>query len=183
MRKTIRQFYLDEVKPRKNTIFLSDHALIAILFSLLLSLIGDFLGFESLKKESVVSALFNYSSIAMGFCVTCVTMCLTMGDKEFVKHLCSHKTLENKSDSFSDLIFVFSWTAVCHWLSIIILVIATLNTNDNETLFSNSFNIAERISFLFSSAVIFYSLLQFLITIITTMQVGKVYSKFLKNHN
>lgn len=73
-----------------------------------------------------VAVTIAYAAIAFGFAVAGLTVALTLPDDKFVHHLATAKPknerLRNnprKPNAYSDLLFVYSWTALLHWLVIV----------------------------------------------------------------
>lgn len=127
------------------------------------------------KVGDIVTALLTYAAIALGFCLSGLTVALTLPDSEFTKHLATMKPENAKHDSYSDLMFVFSWTALIHWVDVVIaILILVLAGPDEKILPSGSGWVRSAIlgGVVFSSV---YGVCQFMITVITLAQVGNAY--------
>jgi len=179
------RFFIDEIFSRRRQLISEQQLLFSILLGGVLALFGSNFGYQETSKDSVVNALLNYSAIAMGFSVTCVSLCLTLADPRFLKKLSLHEIEVDgqKRDAFSQLIFVFTWTSFLHSLCIFILILAILTTGENEKLFSEDFRFFERISFFVSSSLVLYALSQFMVSLITMFQLGKSYVIFLRDED
>jgi hypothetical protein len=78
--------------------------------------------------------LIAYASIALGFCVAGLTISLTLPDRDFASHLATLKCPGQSTNSYSDLLFVFSWTAIAHWGVILMLFVVILLTESGSAL-------------------------------------------------
>jgi hypothetical protein len=106
-----------------------------------------------------------------------MALVLTLPSDRFLKTLQNHKSDTKGQSSYLDLLFVFSWTAVCHWLLVVSAIAAILLRGTAPALLTASDGCGWRVFVSWFSAICAYSLIQFLMTVITLSQVGELYSK------
>jgi hypothetical protein len=127
----------------------------------------------------LTTGLIAYASIALGFCIAGLTISLTLPDPDFAVRLAILKEEGERTNAYSDLLFVFSWTAIAHWLALIVLFAATLFTESASPLLPSNHSILRRWLVASVACICTYCLCQFLITLITLSQVGDIYIKHL----
>jgi hypothetical protein len=172
--KTIWQYSRDEIKPRFKDIILGSELWIAGIIGVVCAYAGDDL-IGHTKVGDIVGGLLTYASIAFGFCLSGLTIALTLPSQDFVKKLASTKLGGKKNNAFSDLLFVFSWTALCHWLVIVLTIGSILLLGSNAIILPHESYQSHRIIFGFVLFISIYGIFQFLITLITISQVGRLY--------
>jgi hypothetical protein len=126
---------------------------------------------------SVAMALLTYAAIALGFSLAGLTLVLTLPSVEFVNWLCGTMPAKKKFDSYSDLLFVFSWTAIIHWVIVFGSIGLVLLVNPNQVAFEAG---KHRLWSGVVSGIGVYGLVQFLVTLITLAQLGFTYSLHLR---
>ncbi len=135
---------------------------------------------ECLSAHSFLNASLTYSSIAFGFCVTGITMCLAISDKQFVRKLVEKQVKGASHNTYSDLIFIFTWTAAAHILLIGFSLFTLFVFKPDERLFSTNYHWA--VTGLSGGVVslLLYSLMQFLTTVLTLSTVAETYIDHLR---
>jgi hypothetical protein len=111
----------------------------------------------------------------MGFCLAGLTIVLTVPDREFIEQLVSHKREGSRFDSYSGLLFVFSWTAIVHWIAIVSTVIVFLRYGTQSEFLSMAATAKHRLVVGVFTLINVYGLFQFLIMLATLTQVGSLY--------
>ena len=156
-----------------------------VALSIAVSAVCFFQGYQlpaaQLRSSDVGSMILTYAAIAFGFCITGMALVLTLPSERFLKALQNHKTHTKGQSSYLDLLFVFSWTAVCHWLLVVTAIAAILTRGTTLTLLDKSDGCGWRLFVSWFAGICTYSLIQFLMTVITLTQVGDLYSKDLDN--
>jgi len=178
MLRPLKQYLLDEGVPRWRSIILTPETFIAILVSAVFLLYGD-QWFDKPKIGDLTTGLIAYASIALGFCVAGLTISLTLPDRDFASKLATLKRPGESTNSYSDLLFVFSWTAVVHWAAVLLLFVVILLSESNTTLLPAGHSRTRAWIVALIAGWCTYCLCQFLITLITLSQVGAVYIKHL----
>ncbi|QHN03079.1 hypothetical protein FTO74_06620 [Granulicella sp. WH15] len=173
-------FYKNAVESRLKEIVLSQEILLAVVIGGVFSFAGSSYFPESAKIVDVSLGYLAYAAIALGFCVGGVTIALTLPDRDFVVMLATLTIPNKKGDALSGLFFVFCWTAIVHWLSVI-LILAVLVTSGHAdgNLFATR-TLHGRIILGTCITLCLYALMQFLITVLTLWQVGSVYIRNLQ---
>jgi len=126
---------------------------------------GPNLPVAQLKSSDVGSMILTYAAIAFGFCITGMALVLTLPNDRFLKSLQCHK-IDSKSQS--------SYLVVSG-----IAIIIFRGTVPN--LMSQSDALGWRLFVSWFFGLCAYSLIQFLMTVITLSQLGHLYSKDLDN--
>ncbi len=181
MIRALSQYMTDEAVPRWKAILLGWEMIISgVVLGFFVSFGGRFFS-EHPKVNDVTTGLIAYASIALGFCVAGLTISLTLPEPKFTLRLATHKT-EVGTNAYSDLLFVFSWTAFAHWLAVLILFVVVLLVDGSSPLLPTARSLWRVWTTGLIAALCTYCLCQFLITLITLSQVGSVYVRFLSEH-
>jgi hypothetical protein len=179
MLKPLAQYVKDEGIPRWRNILMTPETFLALVVVAIFLVYGGELFETSPKIGDLTTGLIAYASIALGFCVAGLTISLTLPDRDFASHLATLKRPGQSTNSYSDLLFVFSWTAIAHWGAILLLFIVILLTESNSPLLPVGHTKCRTVIVSIIAGVCTYCLCQFLITLITLSQVGAVYIKHL----
>lgn len=68
---------------------------------------------QGISSSNVASAIMTFASIAFGACLTGAVLALTLPSDKLRKELSEHHTpKDSKFSDFSDLVFVFTWSAI-----------------------------------------------------------------------
>jgi hypothetical protein len=182
MLKPLSQYIRDESLPRWRVICLTPEAFLSWLVLVSFLLYGNKYFNNSPKISDITTGLIAYSAIALGFCVAGLTISLTLPDRNFAVRMA--KTIPSgKLSSYSDLLFVFSWTAVVHWVALMCLFAVVLFADSSQPLLPPRHQTVRLWVAAGITAICFYCLCQFLITLITLSQVGAVYIRFLSQES
>jgi hypothetical protein len=179
MVRPLFQYLRDEGVPRLRQILVSPESLIAVLVG------GAFLGWggkffsQSPKIGDITTGLIAYAAIALGFCVAGLTISLTLPDQDFAAKLALSKKGKETTNAYSDLLFVFSWTAIAHWLALVVLFTLTLFAESTSPLLPIGHSCLRGLIGSLIACICAYCLCQFLITLITLSQVGNIYIEHL----
>jgi hypothetical protein len=180
MIKPLWSYGAKEVKPRLRRIVFQPQVALAIALGGTCFFFGSQIPTAELKPSDVVSMVLTYAAIAFGFCITGMALVLTLPNDRFLKALQDHKVDRNSGSSYLDLLFVFSWTAVCHWLLVVVGILAILVRGTAPVLLNRFDGYGWRFLISFLCGLCAYSLIQFLLTVITLSQVGRLYSEELR---
>src|SRR3954454_20199243 len=125
MFKAIRSYLDEEVRPRSRQILRSSQFWIATLIAVSFAFFGADFAIATATVGQFVTVVLAYAAVAFGFCLAGLTVALTLPDASFVHHLATKKPsieqVEKRGyvpNAYSDPLFVFSWTAIAHWLVI-----------------------------------------------------------------
>ncbi len=179
MLRPLKQYIIDEGLPRWRNILITPETFLAIVVVAIFLAYGGKLFETSPKVGDLTTGLIAYASIALGFCVAGLTISLTLPDRDFASHLATLRRPGEVTNSYSDLLFVFSWTAIAHWGAILVLFIVILLTESNSALLPINHTKWRTAIVAAVAGLCAYCLCQFLITLITLSQVGAVYIKHL----
>lgn len=179
-----------EAWPRRRRILWSSECFIAVLVSVAFGLFGDDLAIGDATTGNVMVVILAYAAIAFGFCLAGLTVALTLPDRQFALELVKDpNNAEGRSDAsnsvtgtaYSNLIFVFSWTAVAHWLTIVGAFVLLVAAGPDAHLVGQSASAGHEAVIAALFGVCTYAVLQFLTTVITLSQVGAAYVGILRN--
>lgn len=173
-------FYKTGFRSRIKNIVFRQEVSIAIVIAVLLSKFGPVLFPDSAKILDIAIGFLGYAAIALGFCVGGMTIALTFPDREFMVKLATFKVKQREDDALSSLLFIFSWTAVVHWVALVVILAAVLLKGHKEGDVLASASLRGRIEIGIIVALCCYALMQFVITVLTLWQVGCVYIDKLK---
>ena len=165
-----------QVWPRRAQIALQGQTALALLAGALVAVAGDDLALDDLDTDKFVTAVFAYAALALGACLTGLTVALTLPDRSFAEHLVAQEKEDDaRTTAYGDLVFVFSWTALAHWVVIAaaLVTIAVVGDQDLPTL-AGDCSIAAALVVLLVTLLV-YAMVQFGVTIITLSQVATVY--------
>ena len=176
------QYVRDEALPRIGLIARGSELWLSVLAGTFWGFFADGIISGVKPVDTVASALLTYAAIAFGFCLAGLTLALTLPDGSFARRLASAKSQKQKRDAYSDLLFVFSWTAICHWVLILALLALMAISEPTRTLMPGDASCVHRGIVAIIAAFSVYGILQFLITLITLSQVGRTYIEFLSKN-
>lgn len=177
MIKPIVLYGIEQVRPRWRRIVLQPQILLVGGIGIASFIYGTRWPAANLKSIDIGTMILTYAAIAFGFCITGMVLVLTLPSDKFLKVLQGHKLDPKSQSSYLDLLFVFSWTAVCHWLLVVTGLFLLLAHGADRNLLTVSDGRAWRIFISWLFGMCSYSLIQFLLTVITLAQVGQLYSR------
>jgi hypothetical protein len=187
MLRTLRSYLRSEVGPRKKEIARGSQVWLALVAASAVALFACNWGISATTIGAVVTVALAYAAVAFGFCLAGLTVALTLPNERFVKDLATRKPSQQQverkgrvANAYSDLLFVFSWTAVAHWAIIVFGLNLLVGCGYSTELIGDSYDLGERIRLGLLTFFILYALFQFLITVITLSQVGNRYIDHLR---
>jgi hypothetical protein len=173
--KATWQYLKDETVPRTKDILCGWDLRIAFIVGLLCFFWGQKLPFASIKSSDFIVSVLAYAAIAVGFSLAGMTLALTLPSK-FAEKLTRTKR-DGKPNAYSNLLFVFSWTALAHWMIIVISLGLMVCGGFSFLLLSPGASLRHRVGVSLLAIFILYGLFQFLICVITLSQLGNAYIK------
>jgi hypothetical protein len=183
MLRPLKDYLVGEGVPRWRNILLTPETFLAVVVVVIFLVYGGKLFDKSPRIGDLTTGLIAYASIALGFCVAGLTISLTLPDRDFASHLATLRRPGESTNAYSDLLFVFSWTAIAHWGAICILFVVILLTESNSALLPVCHSKWRTVIAASIAGICTYCLCQFLITLVTLSQVGAVYIKHLAEHH
>lgn len=129
MFQALAQYIKDEATPRWRTIVLTWESVIALSVFIFFLKFGNRLFNAHPKVSDVSTGVIAYASIALGFCIAGLTISLTFPEPKFTLKLATPPHKGQKTNPYSDLLFVFSWTAIAHWLAVLVMFLVVLLTD------------------------------------------------------
>jgi hypothetical protein len=163
-----------EIVARKWDILLAEESWLSLLLSVAGVFWGPRLWPNSGKPGDLGVAFVCYAAIALGFCVGGMTIALTLPDRVLSKELANLEIPEKPGNAMSSLLFVFSWTALAHWVAICAVFISMIVAGHSDHSIFETTGRFYRTCLCFVLFLCTYSLFHFLITVVTLWQVGLV---------
>ena len=186
MFRTLGRYVSREAWPRRGEILRGGEFWIAVVAGAIVGLIAPQLASDT-KLGDALTIVLAYAAIAFGFSVAGLTVALTLPDAEFVRELATMKpkgaklrSLEREPNAYGDLLFVYSWTAILHWLVIMPAFLLVVIFGFDHRLGGTGISFATRLADCLLVFLLVYAAVQFLITVITLSQVGHHYIEKLK---
>lgn len=187
MIRTLRSYFQEQVCPRRIELARDGQLWLAAILGGVVAVCASNWGIADSSVGDVLTVVLAYAAVAFGFCLAGLTVALTLPDERFVHKLATMKPSEQViakkgrvANAYSDLLFVFSWTAIAHWLIICFGLILLIACGSSHKLVAGSYDLDERLALGVLSFLVVYALCQFLITLITLSQVGNGYVRELK---
>jgi hypothetical protein len=192
----IRRYFRVQVIPRWASVLGGSEFVVAVLAATLFGVFADHTGLAGAKVGDVGTALLAYAAVAFGFSIAGLTIALTIPNEKFVSKLATteHSSPVNErrgtwtrrlkpknANAYSDLLFVFSWTAWSHWTLVVASFGFLAACGFDAVLLPPSPTLLHRV---LTSLLVFlavYALSLFLVTLITLTQVGAVYIRDLRD--
>jgi hypothetical protein len=182
MIRPLVQYLMDEGVPRARQILMGSETCVAVVVATVCFIWGSRWFGETPRTGDLSTGLIAYSAIALGFCVAGLTISLTLPDREFASCLAFLKNGNDPTNGYSDLLFVFSWTAIAHWFTLVLLFLMMLFVKSDCPLFPTPVSDLHKLGVSIVAGACTYCLCQFLITLITLSQVGRSYIDHLILH-
>lgn len=187
MLATINSYLRDQVWPRRAT-FRGTEFWLAVGGAVLLALFASNWGIADTKVGEALTVVLAYAAVAFGFCLAGLTVALTLPSESFAKELATKEPSEKMvkesgrmPNAYSDLLFVFSWTAVAHWAVIVFGLVELVACGYGGALVETPYDLPARIRLGLLTFLVLYAVFQFLITLITLSQVGNRYIEHLRD--
>lgn len=170
-----------EVWPRAGRVLLTFESILAAVAGVAAGLRGDHMAMGRIDASTAATVLMTYATMAFGFSLAGLTIALTLPDKEFATTLANDRPRgETDADSYSDLLFVFSWTAAAHWLLVVSSILLLVMFDPKNAVLPSDAGTARRLFVGVTGGLVIYGVCQFLITLITLSQVGRLYISALR---
>jgi hypothetical protein len=181
MIKGVKYFVFEEIVPRAASLCRSSSLWLALAIGAMATC-GKLMG---LRSEGTVVGLANvattYAAISFGFCVSGLSLVLSCSRSSFTSRLVATRAEKAKFNALSDLIFVFSWTAIVHWVLLILAFVTTAFVDPGTKIVGGNASVVMLIGIGLGVALFSYAILEFLSVLITLSQFGRAMSVDLSN--
>jgi hypothetical protein len=177
---TISRYVGAEIRPRLGRIVFHPSFMISLVVGIAFYLYGYYASKIIFKVVDAGNTVLGYSAIALGFCVVGFALVVTIPNDNLARLIAGEKRPGAPSNSYSNLLFVFSWTAFLHWLLILISVAVLLINRDGEISLTPWTHTLPRAVVTILVFLLTYCLLQLLILILTLQQIGQIYITYLR---
>jgi hypothetical protein len=176
-------FWRSEVFPRLRRTFISTEVAIAATLATIFAALGADAGVAAANTGDIVLILLAYAGIAFGFSVAGLTLVLTAPDRAFASELAwsdpgreaGIASAPPKQSSYANLLFIFSWTAIMHWLVVVGALALLLALGKDSRFLADASSARHRVGVGVLAFFTVYAVELFLITVITLTQVGEAY--------
>lgn len=179
MIRPVHDYCRSQIRPRLSRIVVQPQVLVAAAIWAVVVVYGSCLPVAAVKPGDIVTAILTYAAISFGFCIAGLAMVLTFPNDRFLMVVCRNSISGSGTTSYSDLLFIFSWTAVCHWVLVLLGLYAFAVRGAREVLLNQFDGLGWKVLVASLMALVWYCLIQFLITVITMSQLGEVYQEHL----
>lgn len=164
-----------EIVPRYKDILFTDDFILAAALAVGIGWFGHRWLSGAPKSADLAVAFLAYAAIALGFCVGGMTIALTLPDRAFTEKLAKFEIDGKTGNALSGLLFVFTLTAVVHWIAICWLVGVLVFDGGDGRSFVTDPSITHRVMIGVTTFLCAYGLFRFLITVLTLAHVGRLY--------
>ena len=168
-----------EVWPRRYDILVSTEFLVAILVVDLYLVAINYDVQVSTTTGTALSLIATYAAIAFGFALAGLSLVLGMGNAQFASLLTSHRTPGKVHSPLADLLFIFAWNAIVHWVLVTVSIGMLLLFGEDVAFITWNQGPARLIWTTGLLGLLTYALCDFLNVVISLAECGGVYVKFL----
>jgi hypothetical protein len=141
-----------------------------------LSFVNPGLPAEVTMQRFTETALW-FGAVSFGFSTTVYTLALTLPQPGVIRLLSLDKPPGEKKDSYSKLLFVFSWTALAQLLLVFVALTALFSTDINAAVRSAHEGTFFEILSIVTIFTLAYSLLQLVSALLALTQLGRIISR------
>jgi hypothetical protein len=163
-----------EVAPRWRSIVKSAHFWVGLTGAVVVGRYGEAVLAKGPRVGDSVMIILTYAAIALGFCIAGLTVALSV-ERGLGLVMATSQLPRSTRSAYSDLVFVFSWTAVVHWMAIVAGISLLIANRDQSFVLDYGASIPRRVIAGSAAFLSVYGICQFLVTLITLSQVAEVY--------
>jgi hypothetical protein len=175
MISAIFQYLWEEARPRFLIIIRSSDFILSVLLAVAMGVWGQKLGLADAKIVDVTTALLTYSAIAFGFCLSGLTLALVLPDVDFARQLAGSHVRADLPSAYSNLMFIFSWAALIHWLDIVATIAIFAYSGSDQKVLPLHASYLHQTAIGFLTFLSVYAICRFLVALMTLSQVGRLY--------
>lgn len=177
MFSAIRQYAFQEVLPRIGRIVFTTHWVGSAVLGYATLRHAHQWTIATSRVMDLETLILAYAAIVFGASAAGMALVLTFPNDDFVQILMREKLPGQTDSAYSDLLFVFSWTAIMHWVLMVLGVGLILVRGSERQLLNEWDGTGYRLLVAALFSVTTYAVCQFLLTVITLAQVGRVYEQ------
>lgn len=189
----LRSYLKREVWQRRLDLLSGFHPWFAIAAGIVSAWVGDETALGRTELRDVVPVLLAYAAIGFGFSLAGLTIAITIPDAGFTSVLATseppspdapgltkrqrrrrRRLVRRGANAYLDLLFVFSWTAVVHWVTLIWSVGLVVAYGLDHPFLPAGSCVARAAAGVLVALVV-YSVMQFLTTVLTLDALGSTY--------
>ena len=192
------RFLFRQVVPRWLTLLGGAEFWVAGTLSVLFALNLRRNGLWHSSVGAVSTAALAYAAVGFGFSLAGLVLALTLPDARFAHTLATktrsrvaegrffrlrlarRKLQHRGANPYSDLLFIFTWTALAHWVMVVVSFAFLIEYGFAAKLIPGDITTVHRVMLGIWAFVSLYAVELFLLTLITLSQVGRVYIGYLR---
>jgi hypothetical protein len=182
-------FLFKEARPRLRPVLLSSEAFFATFGAVACFFWGSSLRIGDAAAGDVAVGILTYAAIAFGFCLAGLTIALTVPDQGFAKELAwsdpSKPGIAGKApklNSYNNLLFIFTWTAIAHWVTVVGAFSALIVLGKAGLFLPEGSSFEHRVGVSLLAGATIYAVELFLVTLVTLFDVGRSYVALLQRN-
>lgn len=167
------QYFAGQVRPRLRAIVFHRTTYLACFASVVLYVCARWTTFGDVPIEAIRTNLTAYAALSFGASISGCILILTLPSREFIRIASSHRIGGRRQSSYSDLLFVFTFSAVAQ-LWTIGVVVAMFALGGSEAVLADGARATHHLLFLLAAFVVVFSLVRLVVVVTTVSQLGVV---------
>lgn len=169
-------YYLGQVVPRLRKILCHWTSVLTILASICLYLCARWTSFGDVPIASLRSNLTAYAALSFGASIGGCVLVVTLPSRDFIRTVSLHKLEGSCHSSYSDLLFVFTFSAMAQ-LATIGVVVAMYGLGGSEQVLADRTGLSHHVLLILAAVVVVFSVLRLVLVVTTLSQLGVVIEK------
>ncbi len=185
----LASFVWVQVRPRASGVLIASETGVAAACGILVGLYGERIPLGAADTGDVVLTTLTYAAIAFGFSVAGLTIALSSLNEDFAKQLALTAASKRPAigaaapeiNSYSNLLFIFTWTAIAHWAVVVASFGALAALGRDSQLLAVHSSLVHRAGVGLWAGATVYAVELFVVTVITLADVSGLYIKRLQS--
>ena len=166
-------YYLGQVVPRLRKILWHWTFVLTIMASICLYFCARWTSFGDVSIASLRSNLTAYAALSFGASIGSCVLVLTLPNRDFIRAVSLHKLEGSCHSSYSDLLFVFTFSAMAQ-LATIGAVVAMYGLGGTEQVLADHASLSHHVLLILAVVVVVFSVLRLVLVVTTLSQLGVV---------
>ena len=167
------KYYWGQVVPRLRKILGHWTFVLTIMASICLYLCAHWTSFGDVSIASLRSNLTAYAALSFGASIGGCVLILTLPNRDFIRTISLHKLEGSCHSSYSDLLFVFTFSAMAQ-LATIGVVVAMYGLGGSEQVLADHTSLSHHVLLILAAVVVVFSVLRLVLVVTTLSQLGVV---------
>lgn len=158
--------------PRRNQILSHWHFVLSVILAFVATWACSKGPIQNISISEVSSALLAFTALSFGACVTGAILTLTIPSEALVRRLVTKPTgVESDFSHLSDLVFVFTWSAITQ-LALLVVVVLMYLLGGDISVWPNDPHFSHVVLLYFAALVGSYSVIRLVSTVTTISQIA-----------